>query len=273
LGLVATLFLLLPFAGFAQRSARSQGPYQSVEIVVKDLATNREVGVIRPGGSITLTEGQKVRLIMTAIRSGRGQDPYYPETEFTEAQTGHGWVRLTRTSVENANATVEIVRPSSDRDRTETLRYRILETAGIPHALRQGAITIRVQPIVSSEYPPATSGSRTAEEITNSLYRAILLRDMDPSGQSYADRIARSGYPELLRIADEIARSEESRRISVSPEQRLAALYQNLLGLNSSQADQNQWRDDLSRLRSGRFADVVSDIVRSERFQDFQNLS
>jgi len=278
-GLVALLVLLSPLAAFAQKSARAQGPFHDVHIMVKDLSTGQEIGSVRPGGSITLTEGQKVRLIMTAVHPGQGKGPYYPETVFTETEPGRGWVRVTRTSQENSSATVEIIRPgSNNRNTTETLNYRITETAGIPNDLRQGSILIRVEPLTAvGTVPPVTSGgSYSAQDLTNLLYRAILMRDMDPSGQPYVDRIARGGYPELVKIADEMARSEES-RVRVyersSQEQRLLALYQHLLGMNSSQVDQNQWRTDLSRLSQGKIAEVVADMVRSERFQDYHNLS
>lgn len=278
-GLVALLVLLSPLAAFAQKSARAQGPFHDVHIVVKDLASGQEIGSVRPGGSITLTEGQKVRLILTAVHPGQGKGPYYPETVFTETEPGRGWVRVTRTSQENSSATVEIIRPGgNNRNTTETLNYRITETAGIPNDLRQGSILIRVEPLSAvGTVPPVTSGSsHTAQDLTNLLYRAILMRDMDPSGQPYVDRIARGGYPELVKIADEMARSEESRiRVNerASQEQRLLALYQHLLGLNSNQVDQNQWRTDLSRLSAGRIAEVVADMIRSERFQDYHNLS
>jgi hypothetical protein len=279
LGLIAMLLLLSPFAAFAQKSARAQGPFHDVQIVVKDLSTDQEIGVVRPGGSITLAEGQKVRLIMTALHPGQGKGPYYPETVFTETEPGRGWVRVTRTSQENANATVEIVRPNNgNRNTTETLNYRIVETAGIPNDLRQGSILIRVDPLADVGSAPVTSDSHTAQGLTNMLYRAILLRDMDPTGQPYVDRIARGGYPELIKVAEEMARSEESRvqvyeRTGVSREQRLLTLYQTLLGLNSSQVDQTQWRTDLSRISAGRIAEIVADMVRSERFQDYHDLS
>lgn len=281
-GLVALLVLLSPLAAFAQKSARAQGPFHDVQIVVKDLSTGQEIGSVRPGGSITLTEGQKVRLILTAYHPGQGKGAYYPETVFTETEPGRGWVRVTRTSQENSSATVEIVRPgNNNRNMTETLNYRITENVGIPNDLRQGSILIRVEPLSASPgsgtYYPGTSGNSTAQDLTNMLYRAILLRDMDPSGQPYVDRIARGGYPELVKVADEMARSEESRvRVyekGVSREQRLLTLYQGLLGVNQSQIDQNQWRTDLSRLAAGRIAEIVSDMVRSQRFQDAHDLN
>ncbi|HEX3128799.1 MAG TPA: hypothetical protein VH394_15815 [Thermoanaerobaculia bacterium] len=284
-GLVALLVLLSPLAAFAQKSARAQGPFHDVQIVVKDLATGQEIGSVQPGGSVTLTEGQKVRLILTAYHPGQGKGPYYPETVFTETEPGRGWVRVTRTSQENSSATVEIVRPgNNNRNMTEALNYRITENVGIPNDLRQGSILIRVEPLSASSgtgtyYPGngTATGNYTAQDLTNMLYRGILLRDMDSSGQPYVDRIARGGYPELVKVAEEMARSEESRvRVyenGVSREQRLLTLYQTLLGLSQSQIDQNQWRTDLSRLAAGRIDQIVSDMVRSQRFQDAHDLS
>jgi hypothetical protein len=274
-GLVALLVLLCPLMVAAQKSAKAQGPYHDVEIQVKDLDTDQVIGTIEPGGTFTLNEGQKVRLIMTAIHPGQGKGPYYPETVFTENEPGRGWVRVARTSQENASVTLEIIRPSNpNRNPTETLSYRITENVGIPNNLRQGTVTIHVQPSALSGSAPVTSGSRTAQGLTNMLYRAILMRDMDPAGQGYIDRIAENGYPELVRVADEMARSEESRRgITSSNEQRLAALYQHLLGLTSRQIDQSQWNADLQRLNSGRLVDVVRDMIQSDRFLAYHNLS
>lgn len=278
-GLVALLVLLSPLGAFAQKSARAQGPFHEVRIVVKDLSTGEEIGSVRPGGSVTLTEGQKVRLILTAVHPGQGKGDYYPETVFTETEPGRGWVRVTRTSQENSSATVEIVRPgNNNRNMTEALNYRITENVGIPNDMRQGSILIRVEPLAASNTPPVTSTGNSAQGLASMLYRAILMRDMDPSGQPYVDRIARGGYPELLKVADEMARSEESRvrvyeQTHATQEQRLSALYQNLLGLSSSQVDQNQWNNDLRRLGQGNIAAVVADMIRSQRFQDYHDLS
>jgi hypothetical protein len=279
-GLIALLVLLSPLAVFAQKSARAQGPYHDVEIQVKDLNSDQVIGTIQPGGTFTLTEGQKVRLIMTAIHPGQGKGPYYPETQFTETEPGRGWVRVTRTNTENANATLEVVRPdNTNRNRTETLRYQITENVGIPNNLRQGTVTIRVEPVSAASGSAPYTSDGSARGLTNLLYRAILLRDMDPSGQPYVDRIARGGYAELIKIADEIARSEESRfqvytrGERLTQEQRLTALYRNLLNMNSNQVDREQWSYDLRRLEEGKIADVVRDMVRSDRFQDVHDVS
>lgn len=270
LTLAAIVALLLPLAVVAQNA-------RDVRIVVKDLDSDQEIGSILPGGSFTLREGQRVRLIMTA--QGRGRT-LYPQTEFTESEPGRGWVRVTRTNVENANATLETHRPgNTNRNRAETLRYRITEDIGLPTAERQGTVTIRVDPAPAAGVNPGypVTGNTRASQLTNVLYRGILLRDMDQAGaQRFIDSIASGGYNELVYVAQQIAQSEESRirlyEQGHNNQQRLAALYQHLLGMTSSQIDSAQWDADLRRLNDGRIADVVLDMVRSERFQDYHNL-
>src|SRR4051794_39016239 len=90
------------------------------QIQVKDLDTDEVIDTVGPGGTITLSQGDRVRLIMTVNAKGR---TYYPQTEYWEGQSNGGAVRITRASVENANATVEAVAAG----RSEAIGYRILE--------------------------------------------------------------------------------------------------------------------------------------------------
>ena len=276
LSLIAVLALLCPLAAFAQVRVDG-GLYQDIRIVVKDLGSDREIATVRPGGTITLREGQRVRLIMTADRPGRGRTIAYPETEFTEAEPGRGWVRVTRTNVDNANATVKIERPSNAtpqaiRNRAETLRYRIVENIGIPSNLREGTITIRVEPT------SAETSTQQARSLTASLYKAILMRDMDEAGaKAHINSIASGGYPALIQVAERIAESDESRirvyeREGVCNQQRLLSMYKNLLGLNASQIDRDQWTTDLRRMNEGKIDEVVLAMVRSNRYQELHDL-
>jgi hypothetical protein len=271
------LLLLSPLAGFAQaRSFNAQGPYQDVQIQVKDLDSDQIVATVRPGGTVTLREGQRVRLIMTADHPGQ-RGLAYPETEFTEADPGRGWVRVTRTNVDNANATLRIVRPTgTTRSRTETLSYRIVENIGMPDSLRQGTINVRVEPSGSSS--TSTTTRQQARDLTNRLYQAILMRNLDETGaRSHIDNIAKGGYPALIQVAERIAESDESRiavyeREGVCNQQRLLSMYKNLLGLSASQIDREQWEEDLKRMNAGDIDAVVAGMVRSPRFQQLHNL-
>lgn len=280
LGLLIVLLLLCPLAALAQSFAQgyAQGPYRDIQIQVKDLDSDQVIASVRPGGTITLREGQRVRLIMTADHPGQGKGLVYPETEFTEAEPGRGWVRVTRTNVDNANATLRIVRPSNtSRSRTETLHYRIVEDIGMPDSLREGTINVRVEPASASGSSPAASRQQ-ARELTNRLYQAILMRDLDESGaRSHVDSIVRGGYPALIQVAERIAESDESRirvyeREGVCNEQRLLSLYKNLLGLSADQIDREQWEEDLRRMSAGQIDAVVVGMVRSTRFQQLHNL-
>jgi hypothetical protein len=210
-----------------------------------------------------------VRLIMTA--QGRGRT-LYPQTEYWESQPGGGSVRITRASVENANATVEAV----GAGRSESIGYRIVEDIGLSDRWTEGSITLRVSGGDRGGSAPAPSGSSWARDLTNTLYQAILLRDMDEGGRGFADRIARGDFQTVVQVADEIARSEESRirlyKNGVSNQQRLVALYENLLDLSSDDIDEEQWSQDLRRLNDGRIAEVVGDMVRSRRFRQVQEL-
>jgi hypothetical protein len=113
-----------------------------------------------------------------------------------------------------------------------------------------------------------------AEELTRLLYQGILLRDPDSGAQGAIDAIRTGGYDAFVRVATGIAGSEESRvRLAATPaEQRLASLYQILLGINRNQADPQQWQSDLSLMNQGRISDVVSGIVQSDRFRTRHNL-
>ena len=242
---------------------------QSVQIQVKDLDTDEVIGTVQPGGSFTLSEGDRVRLIMTA--QGRGRT-LYPQTEYWEGQPNGGCVRITRASIENANATVEAV---GSGGRSENIGYRILEDIGLSNRWVEGSITLRIDS-GQSEQAAAPSGS-WARDLTNTLYQGILMRDLDEQGaRGYIDRISRGDARTVVQIAEEMARSEESRiRIyqrGVNNQQRLAALYENLLDLSSDDIDEEEWDDDLRRLNDGRISEVVADIVRSRRFREVQEL-
>ncbi|MEA2559071.1 MAG: hypothetical protein QOH06_575 [Acidobacteriota bacterium] len=283
--LVAMLLLLSPLAAFAQVrnfNAQGQGPYQDLQIQVKDLDSDQVITTVQPGGTITLREGQRVRLIMTADHPGQ-KGIIYPETEFTEADPGRGWVRVTKTNVDNANATLRIVRPSgTNRSRTETLSYRIVEsigTAGIRDSLRQGTINVRVEPAAAAGSSPTSVPTRQqARDLTDRLYQAILMRKLDETGaRTHIDNIAKGGYQALIQVAERIAESDESRigvyeREGVCNQQRLLSMYKNLLGMSASQIDREQWEEDLRRMNAGDIDAVVAGMVRSPRFQQLHNL-
>lgn len=276
---------LLPVTAFAAHVS-------DLYITVKDLNTGAVVGTVDPNGTISLPEGARVRLIMTAVRGGK---EIYPQTQFRESDPGRGWVRVPRTSTENANATVEIVRPgNSNRARSEMLYYHIVDSRysgprdGSVRVVigENGAVTGNDTRGQNGYYPNGgnpnngyypnggygTNTTTRSRELVGKLYQAILMRDMDPGAQTYIDQVDRDGYQGVINSAVQIANSEESRirlyeRTNVSLDQRLNNLYRVLLGWDSGQVDRQTWDSDIQRIHDGRIADVVRDIVGSTRFR------
>src|SRR4051794_35690966 len=213
--------LLLPLA---PRSAEAQTtkprpPIAGVQVVVRDLATQQDLGTVPPGGSIAVAAGSHVRLIMTAIPTGN-RAPLYPATTYSDQS--QGGVRITRSRSENSTADLDVGPAKSNRN--QGISYQIQED-WVPTNLRNGAIYLQVVPgaAVPEASAPLT-GSARAQEITRMLYMAILMREPDPGAQGTVDSIERGGYDAIVQAAVGIANSDESRnRIRASNEDRLAS--------------------------------------------------
>jgi hypothetical protein len=268
--------LALAATAFAQGNKPNIG---AVEIIIKDINTKQDIAIVEPGGTVELPAGSRVRLIMSALPTGSARGPLYPATTFSDASQTRGGVTITRSNEENSTADLLLANVKSG-SRTETIRYQISDT-WVPANLRTGSFTVRVIPGTGTSTGTTGTGTATstdiaarAEELTRLLYQGILLRDPDPGAAGSIDAIRTGGYDALVRVAVGIAGSEESRvRLAATPaEQRLASLYQILLGIDRSQADPQQWQSDLNLMSQGRIADVVSGIVQSDRFRQRHNL-
>lgn len=261
--LLAALLVPLAVREAAAQTSKPRPPIAGVQVVVRDLATQQDLGTVPPGGSIAVQAGSHVRLIMTAIPTGN-RAPLYPATTYSDQS--QGGVRITRSRTENSTADLEV---GEAKGRRQGIGYQI-EEDWIPTNLRNGTIYLQVAPAAE---PPAAggatlTGSARAQEITRMLYQGILLREPDSGAQGTVDSIERGGYEAVVQAAVGIANSDESRnRVRASNEDRLSSLYQNLLGMSSDQVDRAQFDGDLRRLSSGRIGDVVSGMVQSARFQ------
>jgi len=232
-------------------------------VVVRDLATQQDLGTVPPGGSIAVPAGSRVRLIMTAIPTGN-RAPLYPATTYSDQS--QGGVRITRSRSENSTADLDVGEAKGRR--RQGIGYQIQED-WVPANLRNGTIYLQVAPASEPAVTSTLTVSARAQEITRMLYQAILLREPDPGAQGTVDSIDRGGYDAVVQAAVGIANSDESRnRVRASSEDRLSALYQNLLGMSPDQVDRSQYDGDLRRLSSGRIGDVVSGMVQSARFQE-----
>lgn len=274
--LTAALVALLCPLTVRQADAQNKPNIGAVQIVVRDIQTKQDIGVVEPGGSISLPAGVRVRLIMSALPTGSARGPLYPATTFSDSNPGRGGVRITRSNAENSTADLELA-AGKNTARVETVRYQITDT-WVPANLRTGSFTIRVEPgsTRGAISQPISGGSGAwtsdrARDLTRALYQGILMRDLDSGAQGSIDAIRNGGYDALVNAAVSIANSNESRVTlptrGVTAEQRLEALYRNLLGVSPDQVDRGQWDADLRNLNDGHIADVVQGIVSSERFR------
>jgi hypothetical protein len=268
---VALLGPVLAQPAAAQSPSRTPN-IGEVRIVVRDLATRRDVATVRDGDTISIPEGTRVRLIMTALPMGSSRGPYYPQTEFSD--TTREDVRITRSNEENSTADLEVLRPrpgSRVRDQVETIRYQIDET-WVPSNLRSGSFQVIVGPADSEVDVAQGWSTERARELTAVLYRGILMREPDSGASGTVSAIQRGGYDALVRAARSLADSDESRirvyeKQGACNEQRLLALYKSFLGVSSDQINRRQWDADLKRMREGEIDQVVESLLASDRFR------
>jgi hypothetical protein len=249
-------------------AAFAQGRINQLEIVVKDIGAQQDLTSVEPGGTVELERGGPVRLIMTATYANG--KTIYPATRYSDQS--RGGVNITRSNPDNATVDLDVGNGTGGR---EAIGFEIYDER-IPVQMRRGTVYIRVGRSSGGHGGSAgggwSGGSSRGAELTRMLYQAILLREPDRGARGTIESIDRDGYTALVRAAEGIADSDESRvRLyengNVTNERRLISLYRNLLGLDPDDVNRSTWDRDLRRLRDGRIADVVSDMVRSERFR------
>jgi hypothetical protein len=260
-----------------------------VRIHARQVGTDVELGWVNPGDTLTLPPGTEVRLWIEALPRHRG--PRYPGATYEVAggtvveDRKQVVVRTDRedrlvAGIRNANPERgSAVLQSYSRQGESVVRYTLLDTIKglrIPNDLRSSAFTVRVSndaQLVPVDAQPAPIETDAARQAAAELYRGILLREPDPEGlAAYGERIRERGYAGMMETAVEIARSEESRvsvyRNGASYEQRLATLYEHLLGIDPAEVDRDQWLEDLESLRAGHLDRVVEEMAQSETFRN-----
>lgn len=290
----AVVALLLPM--MAARPAEAQRNVHKkdvagITILVRNITDKTDAARIEPGGTITIAEGAHVRVNVEAQLYG-SRTPVYPVTEFTDLN--RGGVRITRGNAANAAVDLEVL-PMRNPNRIQRIGYTITDNR-VPADLRTGTFNIQVAPPTRGastgyEQPrPGYDGRpgpgyhngggawsyERARDLTRALYQGILMRDLDPGAQGTVDAVRNGGYSALVDAAVSIANSNESRVTipgrGVGPVERLNSIYQSLLGLTNTTADQTQWNHDFRAMRDGQIAQVVENIVRSDRFRSRFNL-
>jgi hypothetical protein len=283
---VALLCPMMARPAHAQRSV-SRNDVAGIQILVRAIDDKTDGTRIAPGGTVSVAEGARVRVNVEAVLDG-SRRPMYPVTEFTDLD--RGGVRITRGNAANAAVDLEVL-SKRNPNRIQRIGYRITDNR-VPVNMRTGSFNIQVTaPTTIGSNDQQGSGygrpgygghdsgwsSDRARDLTRALYQGILMRDPDPAARGTTDAIRNGGYNALISEAVNIANSKESRfeipSRRIAPEQRLEAMYQNLLGVSSQQADPSTWRSDLRMLYDGQIARVVEGIVRSDRFRSHYGLT
>ena len=261
-----------------------------VRIHASQIGTDVQLGWINPGDTLVLPPNTEVKLWVEAVprhRGGRYPGARYDVTDGVVRAEGRRVVLRTNggkrlvAGIKNAKPEQgAVVLQTYGREGESVVRYTLLDTIKglrIPDDLRSSAFTVRVsedaQIVPVGDQPAVPIEAGAAEQAVAELYRGILLREPGPEGlAAFAERVRDRGYAGMMETAVEIARSEESRigvyQRGTSYEQRLAAIYRHLLGVEPTQVDPDQWREDLESLRAGRLDRVVEEIAQSETFRD-----
>ena len=261
--LLSLATLLALWVAFDVPAAASHGTVDAVKIAVIDPRTNRELAVLDPGGTLTLPpDEERLLRLFEPPEQGRAERQAIPaEFGFGPVQTA---IQIVSHSVTRGEAVVRLRRganTSGGGGAALHVGYHIDDDVDLANEnMRLGRVLVDI-----------SSGGRSPDDIIAALYRGILLRAPDQGAAARRDDIARTGYAGVLRQAREIAESRESEidvyQRGACNQQRLLALYKELLGREAAQIDQRTWRAELQHLERGDVAEVVADIVESRDFQ------
>ena len=260
--ILAAVVTAVPAAG---QMMPASGTVQQVAISVVDPATGREVDLIERGEDLQIRLGDEVRLQLVDPSAAQRARNLPGTFELVRGNTGLELLRVdtgTGTALLRARAD----RPGNSRRAEIGWRLRDnVRTAG--ENLRWGQLQVEV---LEGAAQDDVVWQAAADRAINALYHGILLRAPDTGAVGYRDRIAREGYSGAVRVAREIAASQESEvgvyEKGACNQARLLALYEHLLGVDGNRIDQRRWREQLQRLERGDVAGVVDELVQTREF-------
>lgn len=271
-----TLLTAVVLCGLLTAAALAQGPgmlekghVTKIEIAVWDAETHDELVQLQLGETLQVPAGQAVLLRLYAPRGhGPGDERHYLPVRFYVAKGNGAEV----TAVDTAKGLYQLT--ASRHPGVAEVRYELGKGITVERPfMRDHFFKVEVTGAAAVAPPPDTAWTK-AQEMVARLYRGILMRDpdLDQEGvREWVVRVHRGGYPSLVEVAYEIVESEESQvkvpQRGFAGQDRLLAIYKQLLDLERSEIDRYQWQDHLAMMAEGRVTDVVMDIVRSPEFR------
>lgn len=264
---LAALFVITatPATAAPQQELRAEKPVAGggpISISVIDPSDRRTLAEIEgSGGSLTLEQGESVSLHLYQRADGKR---YWLPGTFRLASGGAavtvqangsrpGEVLVTAHRLTSAPVVVTFaVEETRDDDFMGKLSVAVVER-------RSGDLTTPIAPAID------------ADRLADHLYRGILLRAPDAAGGESVERmIAQGGWQGVVQAVRTLADSRES-QIDVYTrgtcnQQRLLAMYEQLLGVDSKAVDLAEWKGHLERLERGEVSEVALALVQQPQF-------
>lgn len=249
-----------------------------IRIALHDVNARKDLGIIGVNDTVVVHVGDRIRLRLVAVPQNDNRGDRYPSGRFTGPTGDRPEVTISEIKEDRGSALLEVNRR---KDGDTFFRYEILDDLNIDRRLVKGTVAVRIveagyggggQGYPSPTPPSHDSGAEQyARRVVTALYQGILMRDPDPAANARIERIAREGHRAAVDEAMSIADSRESRieiySRGITQEQRLLAMYKQLMGLDQRQIPENDWRLDLQRLRDGRIPELVNLMVQSKEFR------
>jgi hypothetical protein len=265
---IVLMVAALVAATVAPASARHDEYVTDLWLAVYDEQGN-ELDVISLDGAVILPRREpRVLQMFTEIDGNR----HHVSTQFNVARGSGTWLNHYRNRQEQGQVNIGL-HPNVEPRGPLYLEYEILDNVGLEdEGLRRGTIRVEVSDKVDQGSSIGHDRADT-NDIVTAIYRGILLRDPDPAGAATAEQAIRdNGWDAIVSVARTTAISRESQvdvyQRGISNQQRLVALYGELLDMDASDVDAYVWREQLDRLGRGDISGVVLEMVQSEAFQD-----
>jgi hypothetical protein len=252
-------------------------PSSAVMIAVWEASTRNELARAEPGDQVTIDAGDEImlRVFIPADESDSGEREYLSGNWSLDSGDA---AEISNIDYKKGSAVV-----TGDSSGNVALSFssdELESDIGLWVSVRGGSaapppVTV---PSPGGKSPPQASETETLEvyskggTVVTALYQGVLLRAPDPSAQTWVDQVDRGGYRKLLDVAQSIAKSNESRvdlydRDDVSTQERVAAIYRHLLGLEPEEVDREEWNEAVAQVEDGDIAGLVGDVVADRAFR------
>ncbi len=229
---------------------------------------------IKPSEPVPLGVGETIRVALVGTLGNGAQVPV--DAAFSVAAGGRA-IGLGR----SGPSWVEVKGLAGSGNGLAQLGYRVTDRRyTMRGGFTEGRITFQMggnNPV--STQPVGDARLQAARQVTRTLYRTLLGDDLrSQRAEDDVNRIYRGGYSAIQRVAGELARAADARRIFAGQTNThvMGELYRGLLGRSGSDNDlqyqDSGFRGSADGLRRNGLVWAVQTIVSSPEFQSVHNL-